>query len=55
MADSELDKVTQRLQSTKVEETYELSFKGKGFKLNKADDGKFSLHLDIFFAHVYHP
>jgi len=42
MAGSELDDVTKRLQSTKVEDTYQLSFKGKGLKLDKKEDGKYS-------------
>lgn len=38
MAEKEIDKITELLHTTKVEE--ELSFKGRGFKLNKAEDGK---------------
>lgn len=40
MASDDIAEVTKRLESTKVNETNELSFKGKGLKLNKPEDGK---------------
>lgn len=40
MASDDLKDVTDKLADTKVDEKYELSFKGKGLKLNKPEDGK---------------
>lgn len=40
MASDDLKDVTERLADTKVNEKYELSFKGKGLKLNKPEDAK---------------
>ena len=40
MSSTGIDDVTERLAATKVAPKNELSFKGKGWKLDKADDGK---------------
>lgn len=39
MASSDVAEVTKQLQSASVEETFLLSFKSKGLKLDKPDDG----------------
>lgn len=39
MSSKDLTSVTEQLAKTKVNETYELSFKNKGLKLNSAADG----------------
>lgn len=39
MSSSDISSVTDQLAKTKVDEQNELSFKGKGLKLNNADDG----------------
>ncbi|KAL4230322.1 Ran GTPase-activating protein 1 [Mactra antiquata] len=40
MASSDIAEVTKKLQGTKVDETFVLSFKGKGLKLDKPEDAK---------------
>lgn len=40
MTSPAIDDVTERLAQTKVAPQHELSFKGKGWKLNKAEDGE---------------
>ena len=40
MTSTSVDDVTEKLAQTKVTPQYELSFKGKGWKLDKAEDGK---------------
>lgn len=40
MTSTDISSVTDQLAKTKVDEQYELSFKGKGLKLNAAADGK---------------
>jgi hypothetical protein len=40
MASSGLDEVTERLAQTNVAQESLLSFKGKGWKLDKAEDGE---------------
>ncbi|OWF37292.1 ran GTPase-activating protein 1-like isoform X2 [Mizuhopecten yessoensis] len=40
MASSDISQVTDQLAKTKVDETYELSFKGRGLKLNTAKDAE---------------
>ena len=40
MSSSDISSVTEQLAKTKVQETHELSFKGKGLNLNNASDGK---------------
>ena len=40
MSSSDISSVTDQLAKTKVQETHELSFKGKGLNLSNASDGK---------------
>ena len=42
MTSPAIDDVAERLAQTKVAPQFELSFKGKGWKLNKAEDGEFA-------------
>ena len=43
MATSEVDDLTKKLGETTVDSKHELSFKGKGLKLDKKDDGMHAL------------
>ena len=43
MATSEVDDLTKKLGQTTVDSEHELSFKGKGLKLDKKDDGMHAL------------
>ena len=52
MSTSDLSSVTEQLAKTKVNETYELSFKGRGLKLNNANDGNIS-YLGLVFVYIY--
>jgi hypothetical protein len=40
MSSVDIGEVTDRLAQTKVAVSYELSFKGKGLKLDSAEDGR---------------
>lgn len=43
MSDSDISAVVDKLAQTKVNVQHELSFAGKGLKLNTGDDGEFAL------------
>lgn len=43
MTSKDISSVTEQLAKTVVDEQYELSFKGKGLKLDTANDGNLSL------------
>ena len=42
---NEVQDVTQKLEQSKVSETAEISFAGRGLKLNKAEDGELWINL----------
>lgn len=44
MTSKDISSVTDQLAKTVVDEQYELSFKGKGLKLDTAKDGNLSLY-----------
>ena len=56
MASSDLDDVTKKLRETTVDSENELSFKGKGLKLDKKEDGRLFtglLSVSNFHSHFY--
>ena len=51
MAANSIDDITRRLAQTKVVSHFELSFKGKGLKLDKAEDGIFCIII-LFISYL---
>ena len=62
MASADVDDLTKKLGETTVESENELSFKGKGLKLDKREDGGFfpkkeaksNIHFTVFSQTVAH-
>ena len=52
MASDDIADVTKKLEGTKVDEKNLLSFKGKGLKLNKPEDGKFHFFPKLFLNQI---
>jgi hypothetical protein len=50
MASDDIADVTQKLEGTKVDEKNLLSFKGKGLKLNKPEDGRSTRKEHFFYS-----